>query len=138
MVCYRGAVRPPFIEGAGDVGVGECDCGYRGAVRPPFIEGGTKMPLSSTSWGCYRGAVRPPFIEGVHVRSSQTRRSPTIGGQSAPPSLKDRCLTLDARLMFPIGGQSAPPSLKGLPLEARPALLRTIGGQSAPPSLKLY
>ena len=36
---YRGAVRPPFIEGrVGTLGMGST-ANYRGAVRPPFIEG---------------------------------------------------------------------------------------------------
>ena len=37
---------------------------YRGAVRPPFIEG-TLLGLSAQGCEPYRGAVRPPFIEGI-------------------------------------------------------------------------
>ena len=36
---------------------------YRGAVRPPFIEGGDFRKATSLV-ASYRGAVRPPFIEG--------------------------------------------------------------------------
>ena len=37
---------------------------FRGAVRPPFIEGPVYLVLPSVAI-MFRGAVRPPFIEGL-------------------------------------------------------------------------
>ena len=59
----------------------------------------------------YRGAVRPPFIEAPSF-TSFTRLVIAIGGQSAPPSLKQRPAVPLLLPRRPIGGQSAPPSLK--------------------------
>ena len=59
---------------------------YRGAVRPPFIEGVDDTTGQAYCF-CYRGAVRPPFIEGLGgAKIPDDIRA--IGGQSAPPSLK--------------------------------------------------
>ena len=60
---------------------------YRGAVRPPFIEagqGGDAVEEKTT----YRGAVRPPFIEALAGGLCHSPAAASIGGQSAPPSLK--------------------------------------------------
>ena len=61
---YRGAVRPPFIEGHNIIPHNLPLDDYRGAVRPPFIEGVAGL-VSLAALGRYRGAVRPPFIEGL-------------------------------------------------------------------------
>ena len=66
---YRGAVRPPFIEGQSWRIKWMRGCLYRGAVRPPFIEG--FIATASTPFHHhYRGAVRPPFIEGLASASA--------------------------------------------------------------------
>ena len=84
---YRGAVRPPFIEGTEMRNRMTDPEFYRGAVRPPFIEGiSSSMRIRSSKR--YRGAVRPPFIEGC-LSSPTPCIITTIGGQSAPPSLKE-------------------------------------------------
>ena len=94
-VSYRGAVRPPFIEGPASRVHDMSSAFYRGAVRPPFIEGVIAGGIVSL-FPCYRGAVRPPFIEGAKQRPRRPVLKPSIGGQSAPPSLKvqphRRCL----------------------------------------------
>ena len=56
---------------------------FRGAVRPPFIEG---VMFSSLCEGLlrFRGAVRPPFIEGCQ-RCGSVLGSQTVSGGSPPP-----------------------------------------------------
>ena len=78
----RGAVRPPFIEGARPI-VGRADrLGSRGAVRPPFIEGESGY---ACSWRLARsrGAVRPPFIEGAG--EFRIQHTDIVSGGSPPP-----------------------------------------------------
>ena len=56
---------------------------YRGAVRPPFIEG-SHSPNGISKAACYRGAVRPPFIEGSHCSLAKIATFLLSGG-SPPP-----------------------------------------------------
>ena len=79
---------------------------FRGAVRPPFIEGQTGCRCRRLLW-LFRGAVRPPFIEGSHLWLPSTD-SESFGGQSAPPSLKEE-RTKNARLGDALSGGSPPP-----------------------------
>ena len=63
------------------------------------------VSLSATH---YRGAVRPPFIEGI-AASLQQGGGVSIGGQSAPPSLKagySQVITPTAQIL---SGGSPPP-----------------------------
>ena len=55
---------------------------YRGAVRPPFIEADS-VPKGSALAASYRGAVRPPFIEADAVVAVTT--IPSLSGGSPPP-----------------------------------------------------
>ena len=41
----------------------QLELGFRGAVRPPFIEGLVLLEIAALQQK-FRGAVRPPFIEG--------------------------------------------------------------------------
>ena len=79
---------------------------YRGAVRPPFIEAAPHM-MGATLLRFYRGAVRPPFIEAGRLCLPASRRL-SIGGQSAPPSLKQRIL-LGCDFVLGLSGGSPPP-----------------------------
>ena len=56
---------------------------YRGAVRPPFIEGGKTMAMVEEGIS-YRGAVRPPFIEGIFA-SGVDGTYLALSGGSPPP-----------------------------------------------------
>ena len=61
----------------------------------------------------------------------------TFGGQSAPPSLKLGAHNWDRIARRAFGGQSAPPSLKPRMVACPQRVAGSFGGQSAPPSLKL-
>ena len=106
-LAYRGAVRPPFIEELVMGSPGGEGKHYRGAVRPPFIED-FSLPSQHLQRRIYRGAVRPPFIEELMSPVALTPASPTIGGQSAPPSLKN-LPSDDAAIHILLSGGSPPP-----------------------------
>ena len=56
----------------------------------------------------YRGAVRPPFIEARPQEEQSEATNSTIGGQSAPPSLKPRLARI-SRHQDGLSGGSPPP-----------------------------
>ena len=81
---FRGAVRPPFIEG---------DIEGLRALAPRVRFGGQSAPpslkevdeLLARRLRCgFRGAVRPPFIEGSAF-GSDSRSSASVSGGSPPP-----------------------------------------------------
>ena len=107
---------------------------YRGAVRPPFIEAMTAT-IPSVRVIDYRGAVRPPFIEAM-LKPNRWREAESIGGQSAPPSLKQCGEMRHKKALFFYRGAVRPPFIEADKNSRASASTTSIGGQSAPPSLK--
>ena len=82
MSAIGGQSAPPSLKVAGSVAVLVDGRSYRGAVRPPFIEGEC-LRLVFRLRLFYRGAVRPPFIEGPAV--AKLARQWGLSGGSPPP-----------------------------------------------------
>ena len=80
----------------------------------------------------YRGAVRPPFIEGLskHIAQQPTM---SIGGQSAPPSLKEAVLTLSCKPRISYRGAVRPPFIEGLQGSGASVGEGRLSGGSPPP-----
>ena len=91
LTIYRGAVRPPFIEGsmrmAGSVRL--CQA-IGGQSAPPSLK--VRAVCSHYTTLGYRGAVRPPFIEGIVSKSAGLMTScysaPLLSGGSPPPFIE--------------------------------------------------
>ena len=81
---FGGQSAPPSLKEINFLAAASVMAGFRGAVRPPFIEG-LRLVLSSVGTAAkFRGAVRPPFIEGRQTEDERLTALRVSGG-SPPP-----------------------------------------------------
>ena len=111
MVSIGGQSAPPSLKAIPVMIGGQTKIHYRGAVRPPFIEG-TSSDRNATLRCPIGGQSAPPSLKGHH-RCKPIQHSQAIGGQSAPPSLKGLLAQEDERIGLVYRGAVRPPFIEG-------------------------